>query len=183
MSPKMKNQLSPLVVGLAIGVFQLAGAAGPAAAATLPKDPCALLSPAEIQTLAPNAMIGSGVSNSVGALGVGCTYTWGPRTPEWGESALTITVMDASQSWPGMSPDLIRQGVLAQVKAGGPHASQIAGVGDAAVFTFKEGVSSATAQAYVKTKGIHLSVQFHAGDSLSNKDKLIALLKDAAARL
>jgi hypothetical protein len=91
--------------------------------------------------------------------------------------------MDASQSYPGVSPDLIQQGLLAQVKVGGPNASQVHGVGDAAVFTFEDRVSSATAQAYLKAKGVHLAVKFHAGDSLSNKDKLIALLKDAAARL
>ncbi len=182
MSPYWKIQVTPLMVGLAVGVLQLAGSAAHAAA--LPKDPCALLKPAEIQTLAPNAKIGSGfLDTSMAPLGVGCRYTWGPRTPEWGESALTITVMDASQSSPGVSPDLIRQGLLAQVKVGGPHAYQIPGVGDAAVFTFEDRVSSATAQAYLKAKGVHLSVKFHAGDSLSSKDKLIALLKDAAARL
>jgi hypothetical protein len=229
MSPYRKIQMAPLMVGLAIGVLQLAGSAIHAAVA-LPQDPCALLKSAEIQTLAPNAKIGSGVlDTSMAPLGVGCTYTWGPRTPiganlesetrlhvgaalrgrpgwqgahtgaplqdfasklapmprtpEWGESTLTITVIDASQGWPGLSPDLIQQGVLAQVKVGGPNAYQIPGVGDAAVFTFEDRVSSATAQAYLKAKGVHLSVKFHAGDSLSNKDKLIALLKDAAARL
>jgi hypothetical protein len=184
MSPSRKFQMTSLVVGLAIGVLQLAGSASDAAAATLPKDPCALLKPAEIQTLAPSAKIGSGVlDTSMAPLGVGCTYTWGPRSPQWGESALTITVMDASQVYPGVSSDLIQQGLLAQVKVGGPNASQIRGVGDAAVFTFEDRVSSATAQAYLKAKGVHLSVKFHAGDSLANKDKLIVLLKDAAARL
>jgi hypothetical protein len=184
MSPHRKIQMTPLMIGLAIGVLQLAGFASHAAAAALPKDPCALLKPSEIQTLAPNAKIGSGVlDTSMAPLGVGCTYTWGPRTPDWGESALTITVIDASQGWPGLSPDLIQQGVLAQAKVGGPNAYQVPGVGDAAVFTFEDRVSSATAQAYLKAKGVHVSVKFHAGDSLSNRDKLIALLKDAAARL
>jgi len=182
MSAYGKFQMTPLMVGLAIGVLQLAGSASHAAA--LPKDPCALLKPAEIQTLAPNAKIGTGVlDTSTAPLGVGCTYTWGPRSPEWGESALVITVIDASQAWPGLSPDQIQEGLLAQVKVGGPHAYQVSGVGDAAVFTFEDRVSSATAQAYLEAKGVHLSVKFHAGDSLSNKDKLIALLKDAAARL
>ncbi len=184
MSPYRKSQMTSLIVGLAIGVLQLAGVASDAAAAALPKDPCALLKAAEIQTLAPNAKIGSGVSDaSTAPLGVSCTFTWGPRSPQWGESSLTIAVMDASQAWPGMSPDLIQQGMLAQVKVGGPNAYQVAGVGDAAVFTFEDRTSTATAQAYLKAKGVHLSVNFHAGDSLANKDKLIALLKDAAARL
>lgn len=177
------NMTSPMP-GLAIAILQLAGFAGDAAAASLPKDACALLKPAEIQALAPSAEIGSGVLDaSMAPLGVGCTYTWGPRTPEWGESALTITAIDASQGWPGLSPEQIKQGILAQLQLGGPHASQVSGVGDAAVFTFESRVSSATAQAYLKAKGVHVSVKYHAGDSLSNKDKLIALLKKAAARL
>ncbi len=183
MSVYRRFQMTPSMVELVLAVVVLVGAAGEAAAA-LPADPCALLEPAEIQTLAPNATIGSGVlDTSMAPLGVGCTYTWGPRSPEWGESALTITVIDASKGWPGVSPDQIRQGILAQVQAGGANASQVPGVGDVAVFTFEGEVSSATAQAYLKTKGVHLSVKFHAGDSLSKKDELVALLKGAAARL
>ncbi|SLM49819.1 protein of unknown function [Nitrospira japonica] len=30
-------------------------------------------------------------------LGVACTYTWGPRTKEWGQSALTVAVIDVSK--------------------------------------------------------------------------------------
>jgi len=178
-----KFRMRPFVVGLGIA-FLLASSASGAVPGALPEDPCALLKPAEIQALAPNATIGSGVLDaSMAPLGVGCTYTWGPRTPEWGESAVTITVIDASKAWPGMGADLIQQGLLAKVKAQGPNASQVPGVGDAAVFTFEARSSNATAEAYLKAKGVQLSVQFHAGDSLSNKHKIIALLKDAAARL
>jgi hypothetical protein len=82
-----------------------------------------------------------------------------------------------------MSPDLIAQGVHMQVKMGGAHASAIPGVGEAAAFTFEDRVSTTTAQAYLKAKGFHLAVKHHAGDSLASKDKLVALLKAAAARL
>ena len=178
-----KFRMMPLMVRLGITVLLATSASG-AAAGALPKDPCALLKPAEIQALAPNATIGSGVlDTSMAPLGVACTYTWGPRTPEWGESAVTITVIDASQAWPGMGADLLKQGLLAKVKAEGPNASQVPGVGDAAAFTFEARSSNATAEAYLMAKGVHLSVKFHAGDSLSNKDKIIALLRDAAARL
>jgi hypothetical protein len=184
MSPHWKFRMTRLMVGLAIAVVRFAGSAGDAAAGTLPKDSCALLKPAEIQALAPNAKIGNGVlDTSTAPLGTACTYTWGPRTREWGESALTITVIDASKGWPGLSPDLIQQGILAKVTTGGPNASQVPGVGDAAAFTFEARSSNATVEAYFKAKGVHVSVTFHAGDSLSNKDKLVALLKDAAARL
>jgi hypothetical protein len=182
MSP-YKFRMKPCVVGPGIAVL-LASSASGAVAGALPKDPCALLKPAEIQALAPNATIGSGVLGAnMAPLGVGCTYTWGPRTREWGESAVSITVIDASKAWPGTDADVIQQGLLAKVKAEGPNASQVPGVGDAAVFTFEARSSNATAEAFVKAKGVHLSVTFHAGDSLSNKDKIIALLKDAAARL
>jgi hypothetical protein len=172
------------LVALAVGALRLAGSASDAMAATLPEDPCALLKPAEIQVLAPDAKIGSGISDtSIAPLGTGCTYTWGPGTREWGESALTIIITDASKAWPGVSSDLIQQGILMKVKTGGLNASLVPDVGDAAVFTFEDRVSSATTEAYFKAKGLHLALIFHAGDSLSNKDNLVALLKHAASRL
>ena len=148
------------LVALAIAVCQFAGAAS--AAAPLPTDPCALLKPSEIQTLDSNATIGSGVlDSSTAPMSVACTYTWGPRTREWGESGLTVAVIDASKGWPGVSPDLLQQGILAKVKASGPNASQVTGVGDAAAFTFEERASNATVEAYFKAKGVHLAVTFH----------------------
>ena len=116
-------------------------------------------------------------------IGVECTYTWQPRTREWGESALTIAVIDASKGWAGVSPDLIQQGILAKVTTGGPNASQIPSVGDAAAFTFEARASNATAEAYFKANDVHLSVTFHGGNALQSKGKVIALLKKAAARL
>jgi hypothetical protein len=186
MSLYKKFRMRPLVVGLAIAVLRFAGPANnDVIAATLPKDPCALLKPAAIQTaLDPNNNIGSGVPDTgMLPIGVGCTYTWGPRTNEWGQSALTITVIDALKAWQGRSPDVIQDGLLAKAKAGGPNASQISGVGDAALFTFEARSSNATVKAYFKAKAIHLSLIFHRGDSLQTKDKVIALLKEAAARL
>ena len=81
--------------GLAI---LLAAPVGGAAAAALPKDPCALLTPAEIQAaLAPNAKVGNGVADaSMAPLGVACSYKWGPRTPQWGESSVSVTVIEVS---------------------------------------------------------------------------------------
>jgi hypothetical protein len=178
-----KSRMTSLTIGVALTAVQFVGPASHAAAAVLPQDPCALLKPADIQTLAPNAKIGSGVSSSTPPLGVGCTYSWGPRTREWGESAVTITIIDAAKGWVGVSPEQIQQGVLLKAKTSGPNGSQISGIGDAAVFTFEARSSNATAEAYLKAKGVHLSVAFHAGDSLAQKDKVIALLKAAAARL
>jgi hypothetical protein len=59
----------------------------------------------------------------------------------------------------------------------------IPGIGDAAVFTFEARSSNALAEAYFKTKGMLLALQFHRGDSLQHKDKVIALLKQAGTRL
>lgn len=186
MSRCWKVRLRPLTLGLALAVLRFAGpASDDVSAAALPKDPCALITPAEVRAaLDANTDIGSGVPDaSTLPLGVGCTYTWGPRTKEWGQSALTITVIDASQAWQGLSSDLIQQGILLKTKTSGPNASQILGVGDAAVFTFEARSSNALAEAYFKAKGMHLAVTFHRGDSLQNKDNVIALLKQAGARL
>lgn len=179
-----KFRIRTLIFGFAVAT--IAGAAGEnAIAGGLPKDPCVLLKPAEIQAaLDPGVNIGSGVpSADTLPIGVSCTYSWGPRTREWGESGLTITVIDAAKGWPGTSPDLIEQGVLLKAKSAGSNGSVISGFGDAAVFTFEARSLNGTAEAYLKVKALHMSVTLHRGDALQNKDKVIALLKEAAARL
>ena len=157
---------------------------GHAAAQTLPKDPCALLKPSEIQALAPNAKISRGVLTTNAPLGATCAYGWGPRTSEWGETALSIAVVDASKVWPaGLSADEIKQRVLVEVRTGGPEASEIPGIGDGAVFTNDPKAHNAKAKAYVvKAKGVLLEVTFHGGNGLAQKDTLIALLKSVAVR-
>ena len=142
------------IVALAIAGLRFAGPASDATAAALPKDPCAFLKPADIQALAPNAKIGSGVLNANPPLAVACTYRWGPRASEWGQTEFSVTVVDASQVWPaGLSSSDIRQRVLVEVKIGGPDASEIPGIGDGGVFTTTPKVNNATAKAYLlKTK-------------------------------
>lgn len=174
------------MIALAIAGLQSAGPAiDDATAATLPKDPCAVLKPADIQALASNAKVASEVLTTNAPLGAACEYSWGPRTSEWGETFLNVTVMDASKVWPGgLSSSDIEQRVLVEVRTGGPDASEIPGIGDGAVFTTEPKAHNATAKAYlVKTKGVLLEVTFHGGNALSQKDKLIALLKAAAATL
>lgn len=187
MNPTWPFRMRALMFALAIAGLRFAGpASADATAAALPKDPCALLKPADIQALAPNANIGSGVSDTTALpMAVGCTYTWGPRTPEWGQTSLSVTVMDASKAWPrGLSPNVIKQSVVVEAKKGGPDASEIPGIGDGAVFTRAPKVHNAMAKAYVvKGKGVVLLVTFHGGSALAQKDKIIALLKAAAARL
>jgi len=165
-------------------LIALAAVAGGEAVAALPKDPCALLTPAEIQVLAPNAKIGNGKPDTSAApMGVACSYSWGPRTNEWGESALSITVIDGTKAWPGTTPDTLAEGLRAKVGAPRSNATQVSGVGDAAVFSHEARSNNGTVEAYFKKKNLHLSVVFHSGESLASKDKLVALLKQAAARL
>ncbi len=185
MNPYWQFQIRALLVALAIAGLRFAGPASDYAAAPAPpKDPCALLKPADIQALAPNAKIGSGVLSSQAPVGAACTYSWGPRTSEWGETALSVTVVDASKVWPGgLSSADIKERVLMEARIGGPDASEIPGIGDGAVFTTDKS-HNATAKAYlVKAKGVVLEVAFHGGNALAQKDKLIALLKAAAAAL
>jgi hypothetical protein len=154
-NPFREFRTRALLVGLPLAGLRFAvPASDNAGALALPKDPCALLKPAEIQAaLTPGTAIGSGVaSDNMLPLGVECAYTWGPRTPEWGQSALTITIIDATKAWPGRSPEEIEEGVLAKVQVGGPDASRIPGVGDAAAFTLETRSSNATAEAISKRR-------------------------------
>lgn len=174
------------MVALAIAGLRCAGlVSDDATAAALPKDPCALLKPADIQALAPNAKIGSRVLTTNAPLAASCAYSWGPRTNEWGQTAVTVDVVDASRVWPGgLSAADIKQRVLVEVRMGGPDASEIPGIGEGAVFTTDPKSNNAKAKAYlVKAKGVVLEVAFHGGNGLAQKDKLIALLKAAAAAL
>jgi hypothetical protein len=184
----MKIRIRVLLVGLAIVVLQFASPAiNGAIAATLPKDPCALLKPAEIQAaIEPGANIGIGVpSTDPAAFTIGCAYTWGPTTNEWGQTSLTTNVIDASKVFPGgLNPDGIKERVQVETQMGGADASQIPGVGDGAVFTNDSKSHNATLKAYiVEAKGVLLLVQFHGGNAVALKDKLITLLKTAATRL
>ncbi|MGH7514829.1 MAG: hypothetical protein ACREOQ_18130 [Gemmatimonadales bacterium] len=175
-----------VIPGLALAALASAGAASATVGPKLPKDPCALLKPTEIQAaLAPSATIGAGVpANDMAPLGVSCDYIWGPHTPQWGESSVTVTVLDVSQAYPGLSADQIAQGVRAQAMAKDATVSTslISGVGDAAVFKFEARPFNATGEAFLAGKGVYLSVQFHGGNP-GTKDKVIALLKQAAGRL
>jgi len=186
-----ENALVPvLALGLSLG-SQKAGAA------ELPKDSCALVKTAEVQELAPNAKIGSGVPSTQPPLGVSCQYSWGPRNPAWGETTLSISVVDASQVYPGgLSANDIKQRVLVMVTTGGPNASEIPGIGDGAAFTFETSKrttskgdvlttgNAKTTAFVVKAKGVILDVTLHDGsDALAQKDKLVGLVKLAVSRL
>ena len=174
--------MKALFLVLTIAALRVAPAVAGSPAA-LPKDPCAILKISEIQALAPNAQISDGVSNTelVELGSVACEYEWGAgNNVASGRFYLSISFSDGSRTFPGMSSELIKAGLLASVKAGDAHAAVIPGVGEAAIFMSDDPIR-ATTSAYVK--GILLQVNFECSDARAKKDQVIALLKSAAARL
>ena len=174
--------MKALILVLAIAALRVAPAAAGSPAA-LPKDPCALLKTSEIQALAPGAQIGDGVSNTdlVDLGSVACKYEWGTGgNVASGRFYLSISFSDGSRIYPGKSSELIKEGLLASVKAGDANAAVIPGVGEAAIFMSDDPIR-ATTSAYVK--GILLQVNLECSEARAKKDQVIALLKSAAARL
>ena len=147
----------------------------------VPKDPCALLKPAEIQTLDPKGQIGSGVPSKPDALGaVACEYEWGSGGNAYsGKHYLHVVVGEASKLYVGVNPAMLKQGIAMQAKSE-PNGTVISGVGDAAVFSSSDKIRSKT---IALVKGLILQVNYEALDGFAQKDHVIALLKAAAARL
>ena len=138
---------------------------------------CALLVDDELKPLAVTTSVGTGVSNSVPSYGfASCRYAWGDGIDRL---KLVVTVTDTSRIFPGMTPDQIKQRLLASVKAGTDDAV-IPEVGDAGVFK-PDSFVYATATALVK--GRLLQVQLDGRGAPEKKDQVIGLLKSAATRL
>jgi hypothetical protein len=141
-------------------------------------DPCSLLKPAEIQTVAGSAKVGPGVPSTLpGVAMVNCRFTWGAGNTE---TNLDVGIGDASKMYPGVSAADLKTGMLLAVKTGGPNASVIAGVGEAAKFESSY-VTHAETTAYVK--GSLLIVNLLGPDARARKDQVIALLKAATGRM
>lgn len=147
----------------------------------IPKDPCALLKTGEIQTLDPNGQISPGVATKPDALGaLECNYEWGPGANAYsGKHYLHVTVVEASKLFAGVDAATLKQGIAMQAKSE-PNGSVISGVGDAAVFSSSDKIRSKT---IALIKGLILQVNYEALDGFAQKDRVIALLKAAAARL
>ena len=167
-----------LVIGFAMAVGVATTIGGQSAA--MPKDVCALLTVAEIQALAGTA-VKDGTPGKVAALGaVSCTYAWGPANyAATGQFQLNVLATDASKAFPGMSTALIKQAMLARVKAGGV-AGEVPGIGDAATFESDE---PNRVNAKGLAKGVFLSVELEGPNARLQKDQVIALLKAATGRL
>ena len=140
-------------------------------------NPCALLSDDEIKPVAAKTSVAAGVPNSLESFGYAtCRYAWGDGIDRIN---LVVAVTDASRVFPSMTPDQIKQQLLASVRAGTDDAV-ISNVGDAAVFR-PESFAYAIATGFVK--GRILQVRLDGRGARDKKDQVIALLKSAALRL
>jgi hypothetical protein len=141
-------------------------------------NPCALLTTDEVDSLATkNTSVAAGVASSAPAYGyLTCRYTWGTGV---GRFNLDIAVADPSRMFAGVSPDQVKQRLLASIKSETSDAV-LSEIGEAAVFK-PDSVADATATALVKGRilQVHLDGLF----AREKKDQIVGLLKAAAARL
>jgi hypothetical protein len=167
-----------LVIGLAMATVAITGST---LHAQSPGTACALLRAPEIQPLAGSAKIGEGVP-STDALGSrACQYKWGTGgNVPGGLSFLNVSVTETSRAFPGTSPALVKQGLLAGAQAGKPNTAVIPGVGDAALYESNDPIRVKTT---ALAKGSMVIVSFESLDARARKDQVIALLKAAVGRL
>jgi len=138
---------------------------------------CALLKVEEIEHLTPKTTVNAGVAASLPAFGaVTCQYAWGVGADRF---KLDVIVNDAARTFPGMSPDQIKQLLLESVKTG-THDAVVPEVGEAAVF---KPASPVFASATALVKGRLLQVNLDGGFAGEMKDQVVELLKSAAARM
>jgi hypothetical protein len=166
-----------LVAGLALAALEFSGSA---VEAQKPADPCALLQPAEIQALAGGAKVGPRQADSA-AFTRACDYEWGTGgNVQSGRSFLSVSVSPISDTFPGMDPSLVQEGLLAKAKAGTPNTAMIDGIGDAAVYESDDPIRVSTT---ALVKGNMLIVKYESADARAKKVQVIVLLKAAAERL
>jgi hypothetical protein len=179
--PRRHNGWRPgfgVIVALSVVIAGISGpGGGDGTAAAQTSGPCALLMTADIQPLAPNTTISSGVQTFEGAAGFGtCRYTWGAGV---GRYALEVTLNEAASVFPSMGPELIKQGLHAAVTAETADAD-VSDVGDAAMFK-ADSPGYVHATAYLKNR--ILQVHLDGFDAREKKSLVIALLKSAASRI
>jgi hypothetical protein len=146
-----------------VSCLTVLGIAGERLLAQKPVDPCSLVTPAELQTLAGTAKVDAGAA-STDALGSrSCQYRWGTGgNVQGGRSFLTVIVAETAKTNPGVSPALLRDGLLMQAKMDAANTSAIAGIGDAAIFESNAPIRS-KAQALVK--GVMVLINFESADA------------------
>jgi hypothetical protein len=162
---------------LASGLASAAATGSAHLQAAQPLNPCSLLTADEIQPLAPNTNVPTGVPRSAPSFDYStCRHTWGAGT---GRFRLDVAVSDPSRMFPDVPPDQMKQRLLAAVRPGADDAA-VAEIGDAAVFTLD---SSGYASATALVKGRILQVHLDGFSAHEKKNQIIAVLKTAASRL
>jgi hypothetical protein len=154
----------------------LALSTSPAAMAqSVPKAPCAILKPAEVQALVPAAKPSEGVAGTLQPLGTAtCTYKWAGS-----KLKLDVSVTEAAKAWPGHDYKTIQQGMQMMPRTDKKY-STIPGVGDAANF---EARGEYAIGAVALVKGLMLTLNLDGAGAPAHKEQLILLLKAAAPRL
>jgi len=167
--------MNALLFGLAL--------AGPVAPGVQTKDPCTLLTPDEVQTLAPGTQIPAGVSETVsGPMGVvGCRYEWGAAgSATAGKYTFTVTLSDAARAYPGAKPADIQKGIARPVDPGDPPAILIPKTGDRAYYKSSGKVRS---DAVALVKGSILEIRLDGPGATGKRTQVISLLRTAVERL
>ncbi|MCM3880277.1 MAG: hypothetical protein ND807_09225 [Vicinamibacterales bacterium] len=173
--PRRPQARTVFVSALVLGLAMVGGGEGTVTAQV--PDPCALLTVDEIQQLTMEASAGDGVSSSLESVRTAaCRYAWGAGV---NRLKLDVVIKEASQMFPGMNPDQVKQRLLESAKAGTADAV-IPDVGEAAVFTSE---SPYYASATAALKGRIVAVHVDGRIARERKDQVIALLKAAVSRL
>jgi hypothetical protein len=168
---------SAFVLALALIAAGTAGRAGSGILSAQAPGPCALLTLDEIKPVASNGSIADGVPMAMPDIGyAACRYVWGEGINRF---TLDVTTSDPAHAFAGMSPDQIKQQLLASVRPGTADAA-IPEVGEAAVFR-RDSPVYATAAAVVK--GRLLQVRLDGLFAGERKDDVVGLMKSAAGRL
>ncbi len=160
-------------------VASLVAAALFGAGAAVAEDikPCALLTSAEVQSVA-TSKIGDGAASYLAPTASHvCEWKWVEKN--FGPS-LQVAVSDASKMFPGMDGATIKEGILGGRRGLPKNTTLVPGVGEAANYP-QNSPKSGTATAYLKGK--ILTIVYQCPDAPAKKDRVIGLLKAAAARL
>lgn len=146
-------------------------------AVAAPKDPCTLLTHAEVQALAPGAKIGNGVATKMEEIGIECEWKWGAGS---GAQSLVVALGDNAKTYPGLSLADLTQGLMAKAAVPGATAVAVTGVGHPAIF---DSSSPSRAEATALVKSFTVQVSLFAPDARARKAQVVSLLKSAVGRL
>ncbi|MFN8177759.1 MAG: hypothetical protein U0167_07525 [bacterium] len=139
-------------------------------------EPCALVTGAEVATLA-GVKVGAGQAGHIPQTGqLTCKYQWKEKDLV---ATLEISLGEVSKMLPGADAAMIKSMMVGETKHGSSP-TPISDVGEAAAYK-QNSPHSGYAAAFLKGKILELT--YNGADSAAKKDRLIALLKAAAARV